>query len=329
MSDRVVYHEENVYAGWPANHGAWQWGDEFLVGFMRGSYTTKERMHQIIEPFEKMHVRSMDGGETWQIEKPNVDFEALWTEPPPAFSLGGDTIIRACGIYDHGGDYCNQQGGFYLSHDRGKTWSGAYAFAGLEKLFSGEKECSARTSYHAERGLVFISNRWADHFGTDSSFVAVHDGEKFNLVSAICDDEYRAAMPVVAEINGRLVAAIRRTNFIQYWIEAFGSDDGGASWRPLKYIAIQSVNNGNPPALIAASDRLVCAWGDRDAGSICISESFDKGETWSGPKSIRDGGKPDIGYPQLFLRSDGQVVCVYYWADKVRPHQHIAATIFH
>lgn len=31
---RVVFREEGMFAGWPSNHGAWQWGDEFLVGFM-------------------------------------------------------------------------------------------------------------------------------------------------------------------------------------------------------------------------------------------------------------------------------------------------------
>lgn len=33
-----VYTELDIYAGWPANHGAWQWGNEFLVGFLRGKY---------------------------------------------------------------------------------------------------------------------------------------------------------------------------------------------------------------------------------------------------------------------------------------------------
>ena len=32
----VVYREEGRFAGWPANHGIWAWGDEILVGFSRG-----------------------------------------------------------------------------------------------------------------------------------------------------------------------------------------------------------------------------------------------------------------------------------------------------
>jgi hypothetical protein len=31
-----VYSEPGRFAGWPANHGIWSWGDELLVGFSRG-----------------------------------------------------------------------------------------------------------------------------------------------------------------------------------------------------------------------------------------------------------------------------------------------------
>jgi hypothetical protein len=33
-----VYAEKGRFAGWPANHGAWSWGDEFLVAFSRGFF---------------------------------------------------------------------------------------------------------------------------------------------------------------------------------------------------------------------------------------------------------------------------------------------------
>jgi hypothetical protein len=36
----------------------------------------------------------------------------------------------------------------------------------------------------------------------------------------------------------------------------------------------------------------------------------------------------DFGYPRLAQRSDGQLVAIYYWACRERPHQHIAATIW-
>ncbi len=36
-----VYHEEGRFAGWPANHGAWSWGNEILVGFEVGYFRKK------------------------------------------------------------------------------------------------------------------------------------------------------------------------------------------------------------------------------------------------------------------------------------------------
>lgn len=48
MEHRTVYAEHGMYAGWPANHGAWQWGDEFLVGFMRGPYKKYQSGHRLL-----------------------------------------------------------------------------------------------------------------------------------------------------------------------------------------------------------------------------------------------------------------------------------------
>jgi hypothetical protein len=28
----MIYHEPGRFAGWPANHGIWSWGDEILSG---------------------------------------------------------------------------------------------------------------------------------------------------------------------------------------------------------------------------------------------------------------------------------------------------------
>ena len=43
----VVYREEGRFAGWPANHGIWAWGDEILVGFSRGYYQDRGPFHHI------------------------------------------------------------------------------------------------------------------------------------------------------------------------------------------------------------------------------------------------------------------------------------------
>lgn len=327
MTHSIVYSEKGIYAGWPANHGAWQWGDEFLVGFLRGKYK-RTSMHNIAEPFEKVLARSLDGGETWDVESPGVDFECVSpASVAPAFSLD-TSIMRVCGVYDHGGDGCYEPGGFYLSEDKGHVWHGPYPFTGIEEMFSGEFLCTARTRVHD--GLIFLSRGYKEMWGTDETFCAVHDGKQFAFKSWVCNDNARAVMPAVARIGGRLVCALRRrkTAKREGWIDAYGSNDGGASWKKQSQVGITGSRNGNPPALLALEDgRLICCYGERDFGHILCAVSDDGGEVWEAPMIVRSGGSDkDIGYPQLFLRSDGVPVCVYYWADAKNPQQHIAAT---
>jgi hypothetical protein len=68
----VVYKEEGRFAGWPANHGIWSWGDEILVGFSRGTYMDRGPYHHIDhdKPEEFLLARSRDGGLTWSVETP-------------------------------------------------------------------------------------------------------------------------------------------------------------------------------------------------------------------------------------------------------------------
>jgi len=68
----TVYKEAGRFAGWPANHGIWSWGNEILVGFEIGSFRKTDRGHAIDydKPAEHVLARSLDGGETWTIEKP-------------------------------------------------------------------------------------------------------------------------------------------------------------------------------------------------------------------------------------------------------------------
>ena len=59
-----VYREAGRFAGWPANHGMWSWGDEILVGFSRGYYKDRGPFHHINKekPEEFLLARSHDGG---------------------------------------------------------------------------------------------------------------------------------------------------------------------------------------------------------------------------------------------------------------------------
>lgn len=324
----IVYSEKGMYAGWPANHGAWQWGDEMLVGFLRGKYQVKS-MHHIAEPFQKMLARSLDGGRTWKLEKPNEDFNCIWEpEPAPSFVLD-DVIIRVCGVYDHGGDECYEPGGFYLSRDRGHFWEGPYKFTGLEKEFaSGVSLNTSRTRVH--NGLVYLSRGNPLIWGTDETFCAWYDGNRFQMSGMVLSDGARAVMPAVAQIGERRIAVMRRrrSGNPNGWIEACASDDGGETWAKLSWVGDTGGRNGNPPALVALNDgRLLCVYGNRDYGSITFSISDDVGETWrSGLVRAGNEDHKDIGYPQLLLREDGTPVVIYYWSEVGRRHQHIVAT---
>ncbi len=327
MRNVTVFRQSGIYAGWPANHGSWQWEDEFLVGFLRGRYK-KGGMHSVRPPFQKVQARSPDGGETWIIEEPNQDFEGVDPKlSPHAWSLHG-SIIRVSGGYDHGGENAHHRGAFYRSDDRGRTWLGPYLFNGLEEIFESANYNTSRTC--VVDNLVFLSVGDRIHWGRDWVFVATHDHYEFRFKGFVVRDGLRAVMPAVAKVGDRLVAVCRRRGAEgSGWIDGFVSDDDGYTWRPTSEVGITGQDNGNPPALIEQGGILYCAFGNRTEIEINVVASEDKGETWTSPRVLRKGRENhDIGYPRLFKRSDGQLVCVYYWANDKADQQHIEATIF-
>ena len=64
-----VYYQDDRFAGWPANNGIWNWGDEILVGFVEAEHRETEGFHTYNrETARNKYARSLDGGETWSIE---------------------------------------------------------------------------------------------------------------------------------------------------------------------------------------------------------------------------------------------------------------------
>ena len=325
----TVFEEPGTFAGWPANHGGWQWGDEFLTGFITGEWCPPG-MHHVRGELTKRQARSRDGGLTWKVEDPGVDFEAGTVAPPPEFKLGGKrgTIIRVCGGYDHGGDDCINEGGFYLSHDRGKTWYGAYSFVGLEQEFSMPMMNTSRTAVVGKR--IFLSSGYYSQWGADLVIVASHDGRRFNKAGEI-REVGRVVMPSpVVMADGTFLAAVRRRGpeKLNYWIDVYRSLDRGRSWSHVSCVTEIEGDNGNPPALIEQDGLLVCVYVDRALGTVRHRLSRDVGISWEDPVLLRANGNWDIGYPRTFKRLDGGLVCVYYWADDELDHQRIEATHF-
>lgn len=311
-----VYGEQGMYASHPANHGAWQWGEELLVGFLLGKHGNGE-YHPIEQPYKKMLARSMDGGITWNVFYPSVDFSASQIGSDCPLGSIENAIIRVCGVYDTGGEDCNQEGGFYVSMDKGLSWGGPYVFTGERSLFQGKFECSSRTCVISNRNLVFLTNRLKGQFGTDKVLVCKFNDGEFSLLSIVGNDGPRTVMPSVTEIFGRLVMVVRRPTHIDSYV----SDDGGYEWIGPEKVGSTGANNGNPASLAIRNGIVYCAYGDRDNKSIEISASKD-GASWELFSIIRQGESDDIGYPRLFSVQDG-LACVYYWTE----YQGAAATI--
>src|SRR5689334_18878258 len=72
--NRIVFQQAGRYGGWPANHGIWAWHNEVVVGFTSAWYKPAVNDHAVdrTKKFEDWQARSLDGGQTWSVEKPKV-----------------------------------------------------------------------------------------------------------------------------------------------------------------------------------------------------------------------------------------------------------------
>ncbi len=359
MQNAIVYHDAEAWAAVPANNGgngpSWQWGDELLVGFTRGTFFRSETGHQCTQdrPFESWLARSVDGGQSWMTWTPdgyagNLN-PADRRRAPPGLDFTGDGFaMRVEGAGYHGNDVAR----WFASEDRGASWDGPFEFTGLlEHRELVGRQFTARTAYVVDGPaelLLFMTVREPTAQPdlrvtlTDKTFLArTRDGGiSFEFVSWVVpwDDPHRAAMPAPARLSkSRLIAAVRRKSPEHNWIDCYQSDDNGASWSFLSKLGNTEAGNdfnGNPPSLLRMADRRLCAvYGNRTDRQIIASFSADEGASWGEPLVLRDNfesvnGWPDLGYARLFQRTDGRLVAVYFWCTAERPQTHLEATIF-
>ncbi len=336
VSHNVVEYEAGKFSAWPANNGAqtWQWGAEILVGFFKAVYEEKEG-HNWAPPSNLMLARSTDGGETWT----STDLNLGGPGPAPG-SIDFAHPDLALRVRD-------ENEAFYISYDRGQTWPGPYHFGTLfsDSPVAGD-EFTSRTDYivnSSNEALFFMSSRKEVIFTEDYVYMAKTSdgGASFNVVSFLDPfDVDRNVMPSTVRVSDTvLVCCTRRKDRNSYWIECYRSNDNGWSWSSLAQVDSTGERNGNPPALVRlANGDLVCIYGVRGpqgVSRISAKVSADNGKTWSLESRLRDDfvgpdafGDVDLGYPRAFVRPDGKIVTVYYWATAERPEQHIAATIF-
>ncbi len=349
MRQVTVYRERGQFAGWPANYGAWAWGDEMVVGFALGKHKTTSRGHAINkrQPVINMQARSRDGGISWQLE----DFHgrrmggrglsadehmaaglrlgevmeatsaAIPSEPidfaQPDFALMLARTGMARGVFSF----------FYVSHDRCRSWQGPYRLP----MFA-QSGIAARSDYLLQgprSALLFLTANKAD--GDEGKVICVQTkdgGMSFELLAEVGGEPSGrgdfAIMPASLQLpSGRILCARRcREGATQLsWIDLYFSDDGGRSWQflcaPAHFAGVG--HSGNPPCLLQLPDgRLALIYGNRDhPHTICARLSEDGGETWGGEIVLRGGGaNGDMGYVRAVKRADGAVAAMYYFNDE-------------
>ena len=335
----VVYKQQNRFAGWPANNGIWAWGDEIVVGFTLGYHDDEKQGGHPIDNARTVtaqQARSLDGGMTWTIERPNyVDDEGHEPEPtalsaPIDFTHENFAFMFRMEGSSHG--YSR----FYYSYDRCRTWRGPFTLPGFERL-----GIFARTDYIIEgphRMMAFLTAA-KDEGGEGWPFAARTDdgGQTWQFVGWIGPQPGEGGysiMPSTLRLeSGALLSMIRRRGVFdgekRWWVEAFLSPDDGRSWYMLEEPRLE--NRGNPAHMIRLRDgRIALTYGWRGPPyGVRARLSGDEGQTWSEEFILRDDGRSwDLGYPRTIQRGDGKIVTAYYFNDRHGKERYIGATIW-
>lgn len=337
-----IFREPGMFAGWPANHGAWQWGQEFLFGFEVGHYKESSDGHSIdyTKPARHVLARSVDGGDTWTMEEPAS------LRPPAGTRVAGVPVApggKAPALcpgdidFTHPGfaftarmlDVDLGPSRFYYSYDKGHTWEGPFALP--DNRFGG---MSARTDYIVlgkHDMLLFVSVPKTDRKEGMPVALRTKDGGKTWSVQGMIGTEPQVGeysiMPSTVRAYGeRLLTVVRhRVN-----LELYESRDMGMNWESLGNVV--TAMGGNPPSLVRIPDgRLVLTYGCRvKPYGIRAKISRDFGKTWGPELRIRtDGASWDLGYVRTFLRGDGNLQAVYYYTDKKSPERYIGSSIWY
>jgi hypothetical protein len=348
-----VYRQKGGFAAWPANYGAWIWGEEALVVFAAGHKGSQGKLHARDKnrPFPPLQARSFDAGRSWIIEPfnglvpggeslsadehlspglkagNNLDSLAPTSVRSPVDFLDPETIVMAArtGL---GGEALSW---FYVSRNRGKRWDGPHAFTGLSI-----KGLAARTDIVAlssNKALFMLTRAKSDGSEGETCCVETQDGARsFREIGApVQDPDNYAIMPASVQLSdGTILSVIRRGRGVDDpgWLDAYSSMDGGCIWRRIGTVVESTGRGGNPPSLTLLPDgRLYLVYGVRARPyGIRLKTSSDAGRTWSEEHVVRgDGGLPDLGYVRSVLRPDRRLLCLYYFNEG--DERYIAASI--
>ena len=330
----IVFNEPGRYGGWPANQGIWRWGNEIVVGFTAAWYKPAVNDHAVdrSKPFEKWQARSLDGGVTWNIEKPDALANAPRMEATSRLQDPVDFTTPDFALMFEMGNQNVGPSRFYISEDRCRTWKGPYALAveGVEKIATrtdlivlGRHDClmfGSAAKRDDKEGRVFCA-RTCD------------GGLTWKLASWIGPEpDGYSIMPSSSRLgDGSILTTIRHHDPVKHGtIEAYRSEDLGEHWLPMPSPA-PGIGGGNPPSLVRLHDgRLALAYGYRARPfGLRARISSDGGKTWSSEVILRkDALTGDLGYCRSVERPDGKIVTVYYYNGPRDEDRTIQATIW-
>lgn len=347
----IVFYEEGRFAGWPANNGIWNWGDEILVGFVEAEYLETDGFHTYNrESARNKYARSLDGGLTWKIEDAyeqgqtgrafdndlpdDLAEEPIALDEPIEDFTDPDFIITWMRYNYHNGPSI-----FYYSNNRGHQWHGPYKFPDLDTNGIG-----TRTDYFTggpqELSAFMNSAKENGREGRVLHVQTTDGGVTWERVSWLGQEPQGfEIMPSTVRLSDSEILTLirtRETDPVRDFIKAYRSDDNGLTWETGTEPVADTGHYGAPPSLLLLNDgHLAVAYAYRSmyGSRIALRISSDNGETWSHEIPVRygDGANADIGYPRMIQREDGKLVIVYYWNHALRedaaPYRYIAASV--
>ena len=339
----IVYKQRNHYAGWPANVGLWQWGNEIVAGFGLGFCKDQGPGRHPVDHQRRGYLvlcRSLDGGETWSTELPET---LNRTHPGQPQECPGQVNFLSPGfaLLFTGARDSASGAAFYVSDDRCRTWHGPY----VVPLFSQVRGIDARTDYIVtgqQTAIICLTARKSNNReGRPFSCKMTNQGRDFTFMSFIGEEPKQdlayAIMPSTVRIGeNKLLTVIRCCDYEEdvpgrkgYRLDQYSSSDLGRTWQYNQ--TIEDEFGGTPAALVCLADgRLCVVYGRRipPYGILC-RYSRDLGASWSSAHVLRDdGGNWDLGYPTACQRPDGAMIALYYFNKPGQIERSIEATVW-
>ncbi|MFN7924151.1 MAG: sialidase family protein [Bryobacteraceae bacterium] len=245
-----IYEEQGRFGGWPANHGIWSWGDEILVGFSGAYFQSKgSDRHQMdsTKPEVPYQARSLDGGETWSVERPASLL------PPEQGGAAARPLQQAIDFAAPGfamtirfADNHVGPSRLWYSTDRGKSWHGGFEFPTF-----GFPGIAARTDYlvNGKRdALVAVTAAKANRKEGRPILARTTDGGvNWKLVSRVGEEPAGfSIMPSTIRLGARdLLMSVRvKKTETENWIEQYRSLDDGVTWKSEGSIADTGAHAG-------------------------------------------------------------------------------------